>query len=355
VSQETPKSVRPGEELPLEIIQAYLENQGFKIEGELKHAQFPSGYSNLTYLISDQEQQFVLRRPPNGARAKGGHDMEREYRILSGLYPVYSKIPKPIHLCTDSEVLGAPFYIMEKVDGIIIRNTLPNELATPEILKRLSLNIVDALVEIHQVDVKSAGFENFGRPKGYVSRQIHGWSKRYKSAMTDDIVEIGRVSEWLQSNIPQESGVSLIHNDYKIDNVILSPSDLSVRAVLDWEMATVGCPHMDLGAALGYWIDADDSPLMRMLPVGPTHEKGHLNRLQAVSRYEEKTGEKVMDPVFYYVYGVWRIAVILQQIYQRYKLGYTTDPRFKTLIHAVRLLSIQGERAIQRDRYWALG
>ena len=346
--------VRDGEELDLNKLRAYLEAQGFGIHGQLQQQQFPSGYSNLSYLLQDDAQSWVLRRPPLGASAKGGHDMGREFRILSALHPVYGKVPKPFHYCDEEAVLGAPFYIMEKVEGIIIRKGFPESLSQPADLERFSRQLVDALGDIHALDVEAAGLGRLGRPEGYVRRQIEGWTKRYLAAQTDQIPRMIKISEWLMAHMPEEAGATLIHNDYKIDNVVLDSDSSELVAVLDWEMATVGCPLMDLGASLGYWVDADDPLPMRMLPVGPTHEAGYLSRQMAVARYEQKTGRTVKDPVFYYVYGLWRIAIILQQIYMRYVFGYTTDHRFAHLIQGVQLLSIQAEQAIEKERYWNL-
>ncbi|MEC8380073.1 MAG: phosphotransferase family protein [Myxococcota bacterium] len=347
-------AVRDSEALDLDALRLYLEGSGMVLSGALQQSQFPSGYSNLSYLIQDEENAWVLRRPPVGASAKGGHDMGREYQILSALHPTYHKVPEPYLYCDDETVLGSPFYLMEKVEGIIIRKQLPATLSTAEALCDFSGQLVDALGEIHGVNVDAAGLSGLGRPEGYVRRQIEGWAKRYIAAQTEQIPRMFNIAEWLASHMPTEAGATLIHNDYKIDNVVLSPETADLVAVLDWEMATLGCPLMDLGASLGYWVDANDPQPMRLLPVGPTHEKGYISRQLAVARYEQATGRTVNDPVFYYVYGLWRIAVILQQIYMRYVFGYTTDHRFANLIHGVHILSIQAEKAIAKERYWDL-
>jgi aminoglycoside phosphotransferase (APT) family kinase protein len=354
MSENSTIAVREGEALDLDRLGTYLKSVGVPITGSLEQEQFPAGYSNLTYLIKDATQSWVLRRPPFGAAVKGGHDMGREFRILSGLHPVYGKVPEPYHYCDDEAVLGAPFYLMEKVEGVIVRKDLPISLSSADALNAFSTQMVDTLAEIHGVDIAAAGFSNLGQPEGYVSRQITGWIKRYSLAQTEIIPQMSKIADWLLAGMPEEAGVALIHNDYKIDNVVVSSETADVVAVLDWEMATVGCPLMDLGASLGYWVDPDDPVPMRLLPVGPTHESGYLSRKEAVARYEAQSGIQVADPVFYYVYGLWRIAAILQQIYLRYVHGHTRDYRFAQLIQAVRILSLQAERAIENDRYWEL-
>ncbi|MGH7600307.1 MAG: phosphotransferase family protein, partial [bacterium] len=333
---DQPQTIRVGEELSAAQLETYLKEQSPELRGSLLVQQFPSGYSNLTYFLQFGERELVLRRPPFGAKIKTAHDMAREYRILAGLINVYSKVPRPLLYCDDESIIGAPFYVMERVKGVILRAKPPAGISLPpELMRRLSESYINNLVAIHRVDYVKAGLRELGKPEGYIERQIRGWTQRYQNARTDNIPDIERAIEWLDANQPKEFGAALIHNDYKYDNLALDPENLSnIIAVLDWEMATIGDPLMDLGTALGYWIEPDDPPEMQMF--GLTALPGNLNRAQLVELYSETSGREIPQIVFYYVYGLFKIAVIVQQIYHRYKQGLTQDKRFAPLIHVVR-------------------
>ena len=340
---------RKGEELNVENLQAYLrEKLGLRGTPEIR--QFPGGFSNLTYLLRIDGNEFVLRRPPFGANIKSAHDMRREYTVLSHLQPVYSKIPKPLLYCDDDAVIGAPFYVMERVKGVILRaSPAPAERPSPPEMRRIADSLIESFAELHAVDINAAGLADFGRAEGYVRRQIEGWTRRYLKARTDDVPEIERAAQWLADNLPPESGASLIHNDYKYDNVVLNPNNLTeIVAVLDWEMATVGDPLMDLGSSLGYWVQADDPEILRRVAFGPTILPGNPTRAEFAKLYAQKSGRSVDDLVFYYVYGLFKLAVIGQQIYKRYKSGFSKDPRFAHLNHVVRVLGQTAIRAIER-------
>jgi aminoglycoside phosphotransferase (APT) family kinase protein len=350
---DRPTPVRQGEELDLEALAAYLQAQlpGLDVSG-LEVLQFPSGHSNLTYLLRLGERELVLRRPPFGARIKTAHDMRREYNILSHLIQVYSKVPRPLAYCEDEAVMGVPFYLMERLKGVILRSFKPEglELSAPK-MRALAENFVDNLVEIHQVDYQAAGLGDLGRPEGYVRRQIEGWTQRYHNASTDDIPDIQRVADWLAGHMPPETGAAMIHNDYKYDNLVLDPDDLGrIIGVLDWEMATIGDPLMDLGTSLGYWIDPQDAPEVKAMTFGLTTLPGNLSRREVAERYAQKSGRDLSNVCFYYVYALFKIAVIVQQIYARYKAGFTQDERFAALIFAVRVLGSTAARAIEKGR-----
>ncbi len=340
---------RKGEELNVENLQTYLQEK-LGLRGTLTVKQFPGGFSNLTYLLRLAGNEFVLRRPPFGANIKSAHDMGREYTVLSHLQPVYDKIPKPLLYCTDETVIGAPFYVMERVKGVILRaNLSPDERPSPPKMHQIADSLVASFADLHAVDINAAGLADFGRAEGYVKRQIEGWTKRYIKARTDDVPEIERAAQWLADNLPPESGASLIHNDYKYDNVVLNPHNLTeIIAVLDWEMATIGDPLMDLGSSLGYWVQADDPEILRRVAFGPTVLPGNPTRAEFVAWYAQKSGRNVDNIVFYYVYGLFKLAVIGQQIYKRYKSGYSKDPRFAHLNHVVRVLGQTAVRAIER-------
>jgi aminoglycoside phosphotransferase (APT) family kinase protein len=354
---DRPAAVRGGEELDVERLEAYLRRELDEPKGWLAVEQFPSGFSNLTYLLRFSGRQLVLRRPPFGTEIKSAHDMGREFKILSGLAGVYPKAPRPLFYCDDSAVLGAPFYVMERVQGVILRPRMPAAMIPePSRMATIARELVSTLVELHDVDYRAAGLGDLGRPEGYVSRQVEGWSKRYRKAKTDELPEMEKVASWLAKHLPPEpkdaaAGASLIHNDFKYDNVMLDAKEgTSIVAVLDWEMATVGNPLMDLGTSLGYWLEPGDPPEMLALQLSPTVLPGNPTREQVVEIYAGISGQKVDDVLFYYVYGVFKIAVIIQQIYTRFKLGHTQDPRFASLIHGVRASGRTAWQAAQKRR-----
>lgn len=349
---DQPQKTRPGEELNAGKLEAYLRQALPELRGQLEIQQFPKGYSNLTYLLRMDERELVLRLPPFGAKIKTAHDMGREYRILSHLAAVYPKVPRPLACCDDETILGAPFYIMERVCGIILRAKPPEGLElTPALMRRISVNFINNLAEIHSVDYVAAGLGELGKPEGYVTRQVEGWIRRYQNARTDHIPEMERIAGWLDEHKPTESGACLIHNDYKYDNLVLDPDDVSqIKAVLDWEMATLGDPLMDLGSTLGYWVDANDPDDWQKQSFGLTAIPGNLNREQLVEHYVTRSGRPVGNPVFFYTYGLFKIAVIVQQIYARYKQGLTRDARFAGLISLVRSAGKTAVLAIEKQR-----
>ncbi|HEY0376454.1 MAG TPA: phosphotransferase family protein [Pyrinomonadaceae bacterium] len=354
---DKPREVREGEQLDLPKLLAYLRDKLPDIEGEAEVRQYPAGFSNLTYHLRVGGREFVLRRPPHGAKIKTAHDMGREFMILSRLRPVYPKVPRPVLYCEDETILGAPFYLMERVRGVILRARPPEGVElSAQTMRRLSESFVRNLVEIHAVDYAAAGLGDLGRPEGYVSRQIEGWTRRYYNARTDDVPEVEGLARWLAEHAPQDSGRALIHNDYKYDNVVFDPEDLArVVAVLDWEMATVGDPLMDFGTSLAYWMDPDDPADWQAAGFGLTALAGNLRRRELVETYARLSGRDVRDPVFYFAYGLLKVAVIVQQIYHRYSQGHTTDPRFAGLLSLVRASGKLAQRAVEKKRVDELG
>ncbi len=339
--------VRAGETLPVEVLETYLRAHLPGTRGPLVVEQFPRGFSNLTYLLRLGERELVLRRPPFGANIKSAHDMAREYQILRALVDVYPKAPRPLLYSDDPAVLGVPFYVMARVPGVILRNQPPPGVAlNPGLMRALSTALVDTLVELHGVDHTAAGLGHLGRPEGYVTRQVSGWIGRYQNARTDDLPDMEAVAAWMVSQQPPSRGAALIHNDFKYDNLVLDPLDLTqVLAVLDWEMATIGDPLMDLGTTLAYWIQANDAPELQTL--GLTSYPGNLTRREVVARYAARSGRDVGDILFYYVFGLFKVGVIGQQIYYRYRQGFTRDPRFAPLIQ---LITACGRQAVQAIR-----
>ncbi len=347
------RPVRPGEQLDTERLAAFLRQNLSDAAGELAVEQFPSGFSNLTYLLRLGERQLVLRRPPFGAAIKSGHDMAREYRILRALQPVYPKAPTPLLYSDDATIIGAPFYVMERVSGIILRNRLPPGMSlTPGQMTGLCHALIENLAALHRLDLQATGLADLGRPDGYVERQVMGWIGRYEKAQTDDVPAVTQAAAWLRQHLPPDqgaAGAALIHNDYKFDNVALDPQNLMIiRAVLDWEMATVGDPWMDVGTTLGYWAEAGDPELLRNF--GITALPGCLTRQQFVDAYAAASGREATHALFYLVFGLFKVAVIVQQIYARYRQGHTQDPRFAGLIQLVKANGEMMARVVEQGR-----
>jgi aminoglycoside phosphotransferase (APT) family kinase protein len=347
------RPVRVGEQLEIARLQDYLAAHLPAAAGPLEVEQFPHGHSNLTYLIRIGEQEWVLRRPPFGNRVKTAHDMGREYRILSRLCKVYGPAPTPVLYCEDDRILGAPFYLMERRSGVVLRGNPPPDRPMPaKLVRQLCETLVDNIALLHALDYSAAGLDDLGKPQGYVERQFTGWTKRYQDARTHDVPDLERTMTWLAANRPAElTGATLIHNDFKFDNVVLDPGDLTrIVAVLDWEMATLGDPLMDLGTTLAYWTEANDPAPLHQFIVGPTTQPGSMSRRELVERYSEATGRDVTNMLFCYVCGLFKVAVIAQQIYARYARGLTHDPRFATFNKVVAALGLGAVRAIDRQR-----
>jgi aminoglycoside phosphotransferase (APT) family kinase protein len=346
VTEDQPKPMREGEELDLAALGAYLENE-LGAYGSVAVEQFPGGHSNLTYLVHHGNRDYVLRRPPFGSKVKSAHDMGREVAVLSKLAPVFPRAPHVIAYCDRPDVLGAPFYLMERRRGVILRRDLPAEIDHARI-GRLCELLVDCLVDLHAVDYRAAGLGDFGKPQGYIERQVKGWSERYVSSQTDDIAAMTEVAAWLESHRPTDGAPALIHNDFKFDNVIFDPALDQITGVLDWEMSTVGDPLMDLGTSLSYWMQADDAALFQQPIFGITMKPGMWRRADVAARYFERSGRQTDHLVFYYAFGLFKTAVVLQQIYYRYAKGLTQDPRFAPFILVVRALADQARASIER-------
>ncbi len=350
--------VRPGEELPLEQISAFLTQAGMVLSGLPELTQFPDGASNLTYLLCYPEQELILRRPPIGHKAKSAHDMIREARLMQALQPVYPWVPKVLAICEDAAVAGCDFYVMERIGGIIPRKNLPKGMTlSVSDTHQLCLNVIDKLIALHQIDYQAAGLQGLGRGSGYVRRQVSGWSERALQAQTPDAADFAVIIRWLeQHQPPQDAATCLIHNDFRMDNVVLNPDNpLEVIGVLDWEMATLGDPLMDLGNTLAYWAQSDDDALFLSMRRQPTHLPGMLTRQQVMDYYIQKMGLELHHGDFYQIFGIFRLAIIIQQIYYRYYHGQTSNPQFagfvtiSNYLHARCLqliaLSTQGEQA----------
>ncbi len=329
--------IRQGEQPDVEKIAQFVKQHVDDIRGELTIAQFPGGASNLTYALTFANRQLVLRRPPFGTIARSAHDMAREYKVMSKLKPYYPYVPAMIAFCDDPSIIGCDFYLMDRLHGIVPRSELPAGLSlNREEIRSLCTNALDKLIELHRVDYRACGLADLGVGEGYVERQIGGWSQRYRKAKTENVPDFEEVIAWLQDNMPPQVAVCIIHNDFRFDNVVLSPhAPTQIIGVLDWEMATLGDPLMDLGNSLAYWIQADDGPEMLATRRQPTHLDGMLTRSEVIEYYCGKMDMQCDNFSFYQVYGLFRLAAIIQQIYYRYHLGQTRDERFEYFFERV--------------------
>lgn len=323
--------IRPGEELDVAAVDRWLRSIEPDLEGTPEVTQYSGGASNWTYRLRYRNRDLVLRRPPAGTKAKSAHDMAREYNIQRALKPAYPAVPTMIGLCQDPAVIGCDFYVMARIEGPIARSRLPEGVSLDAAqTRRLCTNVLDELIALHRVDHRAIGLDALSKGPGYPRRQVDGWSERYERARTWNVPSYRRVRAWLKEHVPEDSGACVIHGDWRLDNVVLDPADPTrVIGVLDWELATIGDPLMDLGSALAYWVHADDDPLMRLTRRQPTHLPGMLRREEVVAYYLDRTGLRPADWAFYEVFGLFRLAVIAQQIYYRYHHRQTRNPAFK--------------------------
>lgn len=334
-------AVRPGEELDVAALSEYLRG---KIQGSapLEIEQFPNGHSNLVYLVRSGRREYVLRRPPLGPVAPKAHDMAREYRVLQAVHPYFPEAPQVFLLCEDSGIVGGTFFLMERRRGIVIRDAAPAELAAiPEYPEVLSQAFIDCLGRLHAIDIEETGLSSLGKADGFVERQVRGWADRWTRAQTEQLAEIERVIQWLHDRLPSSREATLVHNDYKLDNVMIRPAGDGIEAVLDWEMATVGDPLADLGLTLCYWtwanVAAQENGHAPAVTI--TTQPGWYSRERLLQRYAERTGRDVSAVGYYEVLGVFKLAVILQQIYYRFRRGHTHDQRFRHFDRQVRALA----------------
>ena len=338
--------VRAGEDFDAKTVERYLRERVDGLpEGELEVRQFPSGASNLTYLLKIGYWEGVLRRPPLGPVPPKAHDMGRESGVLAKLNAVFPLAPKPYFFCEDESVIGAPFYVMERRTGVVLDDSFPEAIEPDEELCRgVSRAVADILVELHAVDLEASGLGDLGRPEGFLQRQTEGWISRYDKAKTDEIREVGPLTDWLSANVPESPEPTVIHNDYKLNNLVLDPDELTeVRAVLDWEMATVGDPLFDLAVSLSYWVEPGDPDELKAVMPTVTATPGFMTRKEIIDRYAEESGRDLSEMHWYVVFGYFKLAGILQQIFARWKNGQTKDERFATFDERVRTLILHAE------------
>ena len=343
------RPVRESERLDWESLAGYLRARlpevvggEFDASAPLAVEQFPGGHSNLTYLLRFGGREFVMRRPPFGPVAPKAHDMAREFRILGALHPVFPLAPRPFLLCEEPEVVGSVFYLMERRRGLVVRSEEPPELdGKPGERRRASAALVDALADLHAVDVGAHGLDSRGKPAGVVGRQVRGWAERWHRSQTDELAEMDALVAWLSERLPTDpERPTLVHGDYKLDNVMLDAGDVGrVVGVFDWEMSAVGDPLVDLGILLGYWVHTAAAGARRDTISAVTSREGWFTREEILERYGERAGRDLSGVGFYEVFAVFKLAVVLQQIFFRYRRGQTDDPRFAALGERVEWLA----------------
>ena len=343
--------VREDEDFDRAAVERYMrENIEDLPEGELEVRQFPSGASNLTYLVKIGDWQGVLRRPPLGPVPPKAHDMERESKLLMKLHEAFPLAPRPYFFTDDDSIIGAQFYVMEQREGEIVDDEFPEHVEpTPELCRGMSRMVADTLVELHAVDWREAGLEELGKPEGFLERQVKGWISRYDDARTEEIEEVEPLTDWIQRDIPESPPATIVHNDYKLNNLVLDPDDLTeVRAVLDWEMTTIGDPLFDLAVSLSYWVEAGDSRELKEVLPTVTDMEGFFTRKEFIDYYAQKSGRDLSDMHWYMVFGYFKLAVILQQIYARWHNGQTKDERFANFNERVKNVLIHAHDLAQK-------
>lgn len=349
---DQPRAVREEDRLDAARVDAFLQQHIEGLTGTPDIEQFPGGASNLTYLVRYGERELVLRRPPAGATVKSAHDMLREAHVMAALRPHFPQAPQILASCSDAAVLGCDFYVMERLRGVILRRELPTGLGLDEAgVRQLCRGFIDKLVDLHHVDTRDPAIAALGKGEGYIARQVGGWSERWRKAQTPGSDPCEDVLAWLAAKQPaRETAICVIHNDYRFDNVVLDPAaPLRITGVLDWEMATLGDPLMDLGGSLAYWVQADDDAVFQSFRRQPTHAPGMLTRREVIDYYAERSGWSVAQFDFHEVFGLFRLMVIIQQIYRRYALGQTSNPQFAGFGDAASYMGQRCRRLIRQS------
>jgi aminoglycoside phosphotransferase (APT) family kinase protein len=339
VTIDTPDRLQGDAGLDLERLGIYLKSRIPELSGELELFKFSSGHSNLTYMVRCGNRDLVLKRPPAGRRAKSAHDMGREFRVMSRLSGIYPYVPRAYDYCEDESIIGSPFCVMERVNGIIVRREHAPEVRPAQIAAQFT-GLIDGLADLHSIDVGAAGLADFGRPQGYRQRQLEGWHKRLEAARTENMVDFSAVTEWLRTHVQREpETVAVVHNDFKLDNIVWKADDITqLQAVLDWEMSTIGDPLMDLACTISFWVQQSDPAEFRALRAMPSGQPGVMRREEAIARYATRRAIAVDSIDFYLCFGLFRRAAMEQQKYVRFRRGETDDPRFEHLDKAITVL-----------------
>ncbi len=329
--------VRDEDSFDISAVHAWLQGQISGLDSIPEVSQFRSGASNLTYLLSYPMRELVLRRPPIGTKAASAHDMKREFFIQRKIRPHFPLAPEVFTLCEDPLILGSDFYVMERIVGSILRT---DDHIDQDQARVIASAVIDALVDLHRVDPSVLAELNKG--SGYVKRQVDGWSKRYRAARSGDVPDGESLMAWLDKNQPADVASSVIHGDWRLDNMVIDLHTSKLVGVLDWELATIGDPLMDLGSSLAYWVNSDDEPTFASLRRQPSHLPGMPTRNEFIERYLAKANWSCDDFTFYEVFGLFRLSVILQQIWARYLAGQTSNPAFAQFGVAVNVMINRG-------------
>lgn len=349
---EPAKEIRKGEELDAARLETFLKDSLPGLEGKLGIKQFPGGHSNLTYLLIFSNQEMVLRRPPLGSKVRGAHDMKREYTVLKALVPVFPYVPKPLTYAEDPSIIGFPFYVMERLKGQIIRQDRSEEVSlTPEQARLFGRNMMKVLSQLHALDYRKIGLEDFGKPQGYLQRQVEGWVKRYRDARTPDVPDGEDVMAWLEAHRPPDvEHPSIVHGDWKPDNIVLDKSDpTKIIGILDWEMATIGDPFMDATYTMIYFDEKAEQDPLGISATLPAILRESVSREELLEAYQASFGASVANLSFYYVLNMFRLAGLLQQIYYRYYHGVTKDQRFELFKTTSHLLIGSAQKVMSRS------
>jgi aminoglycoside phosphotransferase (APT) family kinase protein len=336
--------IRQDEDFDHDKLATYLRGKLPGSEQALEIVQFAGGHANLTYLLRYGDVEYVLRRPPLGPVAPSAHDMGREYRCLSALYKGYPLAPRAYLFCEDITLMGAPFFVMERRRGIVVRRAIPPQWGggnDAAINRKISEVLIDALADLHAVEPRAVGLDTIGKPDGFMTRQIDGWYGRYERAKTKEMPITAEMRDWLHHNLPPSPTPTLLHNDWRLDNMMLDSNDPGrCVAVFDWDMCTLGDPFADLGTLLSAWLEAKEAPPgSSPAAVGmPSNTVGFMTRAEAVEHYGKRHNIDVSNVPYYFVFGLFKIAIVLQQIYHRYHLGQTKDQRFANFEQSAEML-----------------
>ena len=322
-------AVRPEAVLDHEVVSQFLRGKLPHTDGPLAIVQFAGGHANLTYLLRFGEQEYVLRRPPGGPIAAGAYDMAREYHVLSALWQVFPPASRPYLFCEDASILGAPFFVMERRRGLVIHKEMPPAyLNRPDLYRQLSEALIATLVALHAIDYKAVGLESLGKPDGFVARQVNNWLKRWDRARIFPIPLLDETGHWLLAHLPHSPTPTLLHNDYKLDNAMVDPTDITrIIGLFDWDQCTLGDPLVDLGLLMNYWTEATDTPGRHLFSQAPTALPGFYTRAELVQRYAVQSGRDLSAIPFYETFALWKTAIVVMQLFVLYKNGQLQDGR----------------------------
>jgi aminoglycoside phosphotransferase (APT) family kinase protein len=341
MSAQTQEKTGPNATVDLEGLGRFINDRKLGDPSGLRSENISFGHSNEVHLVHFDGHSWALRRPPRGPLLPTAHDVMREYRVLAALQETAVPLPRVYAACDDPGYIGAPFYLMEYMRGEVIRADGKSFVRTPELRRIVSEKMVDLLVTLQDVDWRAVGLEGFGRPDGYLERQLRRWVDQLERTLphTRPLPVMEKVRDWLKAHLPASPPATIVHGDFKLDNVMWDPKTAKVIAVFDWEMSTIGDPLADFGWMLSYWPDPDDKLATQGAISGMPAEPGWLTRREMIARYEAKTGREMRDFPFYRAFAIFKLAIIMEGSYARYLRGQTDDPLFAGLTERVPALA----------------